>query len=391
MNIYRTLLDLKNKLHNKKVVIRIDANVPIVEGVITDDSRIKEALPSIKFILEEGASQVVILSHFGRPKNQEKEFSLIQIQKHFEYLLGQSIEFCNDFKNLPNAKVILCENLRYYKEEEKGDENFAQILANLGDFYINDAFSCSHRAHASISVVEKFKPVYAGFLMTKEITNIELLLNSNNNKSLAIVGGSKVSTKINLLKNLIKKVDYLFVAGGMANTFLYAQGFNVGASLCEKDFKSIAIDILEEAQKVNCQIILPSDFIVCKKIEKSAPSRMIHCDQIQSDDIIVDAGTQSVNNLVNILKNCDTFVWNGPLGIFEIPPFEVSTFMLAREVANLTEKKLLKSIIGGGDTASAVLESGFKSQMTYISTAGGAFLEWLEGKILPGVSACIKK
>jgi phosphoglycerate kinase len=389
MKKYRTISDLKNKIIGKTAVIRIDANVPLVEGKITDDTRLREALPSIKFLLEQGVSRLVILSHFGRPKAQEEVFSLSQIKSHLEALIGRDVIFCNDFSNIPSSGVVLCENLRYNKGEEKGDEEFAKTLASLGELYVNDAFSCSHRAHASISVVAKFTKVYAGFLMLKEIESIEAILGEKSGKSLAIVGGSKVSTKITLLENLINKIDYIFIAGGMANTFLHAKGFNIGASLCEKDFKDTALKILEKAKSVGCKIILPSDVIVCKKIEKFAPSKMIKVSEVQADDIIVDAGNSSVNELTQVLSSCQMFLWNGPLGVFEVPPFGVSTFAFAREVALATRENGLKSIIGGGDTASAVLESGFKEEMTYSSTAGGAFLEWLEGKELPGVGVCL--
>jgi phosphoglycerate kinase len=388
MKNYNKLIDLKGQIKNKTAVIRIDANVPVVEGKITDDTRLLEVLPSIKFLLEEGVSRLCIISHFGRPKAQEEEFSLIQIKSHLEGLLAMKIEFCKDLKNIPNEKIVLCENLRYNKEEEKGGEEFAKTLSELGEIYVNDAFSCSHRSHASISVVSKFTKVYAGFLMMKEIESIESILSEKGRKSLAIVGGSKVSTKITLLENLISKIDCIFVAGGMANTFLYAKGFNIGASLCEKDLKETALKILANAEKSGCKIILPSDVIVCKKIHKFAPSKMVSIKEIAEDDIIVDAGSNSLLELKEILFKSEVFLWNGPLGVFEVPPFGVSTFSFAREVATATKKYGLKSIIGGGDTASAVLESGFKAEMTYISTAGGAFLEWLEGKELPGVAVC---
>jgi phosphoglycerate kinase len=390
MKKYRNISNLKGKLLGKTAVIRIDANVPIVEGQITDDTRLKEALPSIQFLLSEGVSRLVILSHFGRPKAQEKEFSLLQLKPHIENLLQKEVIFCEDFTNLPQSGVVLCENLRYNKEEERGGESFAKTLSSLGEFYINDAFSCSHRAHSSISIVAKFTKVYAGFLMTKEIESIESILGEKIGKTLAVVGGSKVSTKITLLENLIKKIDYIFIAGGMANTFLYAKGFNVGSSLCEKEFKETALKILSEAEKVGCKIILPTDVIVCKKITKFAPSKMVKINEVKEGDIIVDAGNNSINELKKVLLECKMFLWNGPLGVFEVSPFGVSTFVFAREVALATRQNGLKSIIGGGDTASAVLESGFKDEMTYSSTAGGAFLEWLEGKELPGVVVCLE-
>jgi len=390
--MYNEINDLQGKIKGKTVAIRIDANVPIVNGKITDDSRLVEALPSIKFLLQENVSRIFILSHFGRPKGAERkpEFSLIQIKERLEELLEQKIGFTSSFKAETSEKIILCENLRYDAREEKGDESFAKELSEIADIYINDAFSCAHRPHASISVIGKFTKIYAGFLMLKEIQSIESILMKKEGKVLSIVGGSKVSTKIDLLKNLIHKMDYIFIAGGMANTFLYAKGLNVGASLCEKDFKEIALSILAEAEKSNCKIILPKDVIVCKKIQKSASSRMVLNTEVLSDDIIVDAGNLALEDLKNVLEECSLFVWNGPLGIFEISPFGTSTFAFARTVAKFTQDGKLKSIIGGGDTSSAILEAGLKEQMTYISTAGGAFLEWLEGKNLPGVMAVLE-
>lgn len=387
--MYRRIEDLKDKLHGKSVALRIDANVPIVEGIITDDARLVEALPSIKFLLQHGASKLFILSHFGRPKNHEKEFSLAQIREHLEKLIGERVEFAGSLAEAHEAKgkIILVENLRYNPAEEKGGEELAKQLAGIADYYINDAFSCSHRAHASISVVGKFTKVYAGFLMMKEISNIEAILGEKQGSALAIVGGSKVSTKIDLLKNLIHRLEYIFIAGGMANTFLYAQGFNVGASLCERDFKEKALEILKEAESVGCKIILPKDVIVCKKIEKFASSKMVLVSEVRDGDIIVDAGNMALAEVSQALEQCKLFLWNGPLGVFEVPPFGVSTFALARDVAYKTAKGELTSIIGGGDTASAVLQSGFKNEMSFCSTAGGAFLEWLEGKELPGVLA----
>jgi phosphoglycerate kinase len=388
MNKYRTIEDLKDKIKGKKVVIRIDANVPMHEGKITDDTRLVEALPSIKFLLNEGVERIVILSHFGRPKDKEPEFSLIRIKEHLSKLLQEEVHFSLSLETLPKGKVILAENLRFNKEEERGGENLAKMLSNLGDYYINDAFSCSHRSHSSISVIGKFTNVYAGFLMMKEINGIEGVLLNATGKSLAIVGGSKVSTKIQLLQNLIKKLDYIFIAGGMANTFLHALGKPVGASLCEKDFAKMALNIINSAKEYNCKIILPQDVIVAKKLHKFASCKMVLPEDVLEDDIILDAGSASILELSKILTECKVFLWNGPLGVFEVPPFGISTFFFAREVAKQTKENGLKSIIGGGDTASAILESGFKEEMTFVSTAGGAFLEWLEGKELPGVLAC---
>lgn len=388
MNNYKTIFEIGDAVKNKKVALRIDANVPIVNGKITDDSRIKESLPSINFLLKQGVGQIFILSHFGRPKTRDQSTSLINIKPRLEELLKQEVEFC-EIEEIENAKaqVVLCENLRYNKGEEAGEEDFAKKLAQNVDFYVNDAFSCSHRPHASISVVAKFVPVYAGILMLKEIESIESIVSRETKNVFAIVGGSKVSTKLALLKNLAPKMKYIFISGGMANTFLHAKGFNIGASLCEKDLKESALEILKLASECKCQIILPEDVFVCQDIKNPLECHMVSVKDVRDEDIIVDAGFETIKSIEVLLQTCDILTWNGPLGIFETPRFATSTFMLARIVAKLTKEGKIKSIIGGGDTGSAILEAGLKQDMTYVSTAGGAFLEWLEGKDLPGIEA----
>lgn len=395
LDMYRSILSLaKNDINGKTVVIRIDANVPIHDGKITDCMRLVEALPTIRYVLENGAKKVVLLSHFGRPKAQETEFSLAQIVPTFSEILRDemrdvedtSIEFYSDFDISKTAsRVVMCENLRFNKGEEFGDENFAKQLAELGDIYINDAFSCSHRAHASISVVAKFAEIYAGLLMMKEIETIESIL-SGNGKIFGVVGGAKVSTKLSLLTNLISKMKTIAITGGMANTFLYALGYNIGKSICEKGLKDEVITILESAKKEGCKILLPQNVVVSHEFKQFAKCRIANISDIKDDDIILDAGPDFVNEIADELIGHDIFVWNGPLGAFEIRPFNVATESLARIIAQKTQSGKIKSIIGGGDTASAVNESGLSDEMTHISTGGGAFLEWLEGKELPGIS-----
>lgn len=389
MTNYRKITDLKQRLKGAKVGIRIDANVPMANGKIADNSRLLEILPSINFLLEEGAGQIFIFSHFGRPNGHEDPAcSLKQIKESLERLLKEKLGFSKPHdKNLSTSRLTLCENLRYYPGEEKGDESFAKMLLEGLDFYINDAFSASHRAHASISVVGEQAPIYAGFLMQKEIENLQAIVSRETGLSLAIIGGSKISTKINLLFNLINKINYIFIGGGMANTFLSAKGFEVGRSLTEPGFKKVAIEILEAAKIAKCEIILPHDVIVSKEIIANAPCRVSDVSKIMKDEIIVDTGNKTLIQLNSILQKCGLFLWNGPLGICEITPFNTASFSFARDVSEKTEQGLLKSVIGGGDTGALIQAAGLKNQMSYISTAGGAFLEWLEGKELPGIRA----
>lgn len=379
---------------NKNVLLRVDINVPVVNGKITDDTRIKAVIPTIKYLIENGA-KVILMSHFGRPEGQKiLSMSLGQVREKIEELLGKKINFVDDcigekvrksVDETQYGEVILLENLRFYKGETKNDPEFVKELASLGNLYVNDAFSCSHRAHASIvGVAEILKPC-AGLLLQDEIDNLQNLVANPVKPMLAIVGGSKVSTKIDLLNSLITKADAIFIAGGMANTFLYAKGFEVGKSLCEKDLKDLALEIMANAQKNNCEIILPQDVVVCKKLENGVTSKTVNTKDVVSDDIIADAGEETINYLAEKITNIKTVVWNGPLGAFEIKPFDASTTKLAEVIASKTKAKKLISVAGGGDVVSALNSSGFIDDFTYISTAGGAFLEWLEGKDLPGV------
>ena len=381
---------------NKNVIIRVDINVPINNGAIEDDTRIKAVIPTIKYLAQNNA-KVIVISHFGRPKGQFLDsMSIKQLVTRTQELLGSiKVNFIDDCigKKVEKAvndtnygEVIMLENLRFYDQETKNDPEFAQKLASLGNLYVNDAFSCSHRSHASITGIPTILKSAAGFLMESELDNLGNLLENVQKPMMAVVGGAKVSTKLDLLNALSTKADAIVVGGGMANSFLYALGKNIGKSLCEKELKDVALNIIETAKKNNCEIILPSDVVVVKEFKEGADFKIISSDEVQDDDIILDIGTNSINALVKKLENFKTLVWNGPLGAFEIKPFNQGTENFAKEVANLTESEKLLSVAGGGDVVSALNGCKLSDKLTYISTAGGAFLEWLEGKELPGVA-----
>jgi phosphoglycerate kinase len=384
---------------NKNVLLRVDINVPVVNGVIQDDTRIKAVIPTIKYLIQNQA-KVILISHFDRPEGKRvPEMSLQQLVGRIEELLGQKIGFVDDcigekvqqaVSETHYGQVILLENLRFYKGETKNDLEFSRALASLGNLYVNDAFSCSHRAHASIVGVAEILKSCAGLLLENEIDNLQSLVANPKKPMLAMVGGSKVSTKIDLLNALITKADAIFIAGGMANTFLYALGNNVGKSLCEKDLKDLALEILANAKKQNCQIILPKDAVVCKKLENNTAVRNVANADVVDDDIIADVGQNSVIDLQNQISQFKTIVWNGPLGAFEIKPFDQATNALAKTIAEKTKAGNLISVAGGGDVVSALNASGCIDDFSYISTAGGAFLEWLEGKSLPGIKVLMK-
>ncbi len=381
-------------VNNKNVILRVDINVPVINEVISDDTRIKAVIPTIKYLIANQA-KIILISHFGRPEGKVvPEMSLKQLVGKVEELLGQKIKFVTNCigeevtKAVAATKygeVILLENLRFHKGETKNDPEFSRALASLGNLYINDAFSCSHRAHASIVGVAEILKNCAGLLLESEIDNLENLVTNPQKPMLAIVGGSKVSTKIDLLNALIKKADAIFIAGGMANTFLYALGNDIGKSLCEKDLKDLALEILAAAKKHNCQIILPQDVVVCKKLESGAEVRNVNIADVESDDIIADIGQKTIQDLEIKIENLKTIVWNGPLGAFEIKPFDQKTTDLAKIIAQKTKAGKIISVAGGGDVVCALNASGFINDFSYISTAGGAFLEWLEGKSLPGI------
>ncbi len=396
MSKFKTLdgLDVKGK----RVVLRADFNVPFnKEGQITDTSRIDRTVPTIQELVKGGAS-VVIVTHVGRPKGERNPDYTVKplVAGLSKALGGTSVQFADDCtgdavestaKSLKAGEILLCENLRYYKEETKNDAGFAEKLSKLGDLFVNDAFSTAHRAHASTEGITKFLPSYAGRLMQSEVEALSSALEKPQKPVAAVVGGAKVSSKIDVLTNLMEKVDVLVIGGGMANTFLAAQGINVGKSLCEKDFLDTARNIMEKAKKVGCEIVLPTDATVAKEFAENAQNRVCSVNDIKEDEMMLDIGTESAKFVAEKLKTCKTVVWNGPMGAFEIKPFDMGTVAAAKAAAQATKAGTLTSVAGGGDTVSALELAGAKDDFTYISTAGGAFLEWLEGKTLPGVEA----
>ena len=377
---------------NKNVVVRVDINVPMSNGKIEDDTRIKSIIPTLKYLAENKA-KVIVISHFGRPEGVfNSSMSIKLLVARIQELLGEiKVGFVDDcigekVKKAVEAtnygEVIMLENLRFYKQETKNDPEFSRELASLGNLYVNDAFSCSHRAHASITGIPAILKSAAGFLMEKELDGLTNHLENAKTPMMAVVGGAKVSTKLDLLNSLAKKAQTIVVGGGMANTFLYALGKNVGKSLCEKDLKDAALEILK-----NVRVLLPTDVVVAKKFEQNASCRTVLVDEVADDDMILDVGAASSAKIADELAKHKTLVWNGPLGAFEIKPFNIGTESFARTAASLTEAGKLVSVSGGGDSVSAINSVGLAEKFTYISTAGGAFLEWLEGKDLPGVAA----
>lgn len=386
---------------NKNVLVRVDINVPMKGEKIEDETRIKAVIPTIKYLCEQKA-KVIIISHFGRPKGKVvPEMSLRPLVNRIKELLGEKVNlnFVDDcigekvVKKVKEANfgdVILLENLRFYQQETDNDAEFSQKLASLANLYVNDAFSCSHRAHSSIVGVAKILKPAAGFLLEKELDNLSNLLEKPKKPLMAVVGGAKVSTKLDLLNSLVEKCENVVVGGGMANSFLYALDKNIGKSLCEKDLKDVVLKIIERARKANCEIILPDEVVVVKEFKENAKNKTVNVDEVLDDDIIVDIGINSVQKLIDKLQSQKTLVWNGPLGAFETKPFNLGTDKFAYEVAKLTKDSDLLSVAGGGDVVSAINSCNLADEFSYISTAGGAFLEWLEGKDLPGV-AVLKK
>lgn len=386
---------LKNiDVKGKTVLLRADLNVPAENGNITDTTRIDRLKPTIDFLTKNGAKTLVI-SHFGRPKGITPEFSLKFMLPALEKSWGVNVGFADDCigasaetakSALQNGQVTLLENVRFHVEEEKNDVAFTKQLAALGDIYCNDAFSAAHRAHASTEGLAHFLPSCAGFLMEAELNALSAALENPQRPVMAIVGGSKVSTKISVLENLVKKVDYLFLGGGMANTFLFADGVEVGKSLCERDMVNEAKRIQAAAKAANCQILLPVDRVIVDKFGADVPFDVVATDAMPSDREAVDVGPKTIAMLTEKLALCKTVLWNGPLGVFEVKPFDNGTNAAAQAVAQATAKGLV-SVAGGGDTVSALEHAGCADKFTYVSSAGGAFLEWMEGKPLPGVEA----
>jgi len=380
----------------KRVLLRVDLNVPMEEARVTDATRIERILPTINEIADKGG-RVILLSHFGRPRGQRvDEDSLRQVLPTLEHYLKRKIAFAEDCVGETAASVVaamkdgdiaLLENTRFHKGEEKNDPAFVDEVAKLGDIFVHDAFSAAHRAHATTEGLAHKLPAYAGRTMQAELEALESALLNPARPVMAVVGGAKVSTKLELLGNLVSKVDYLVIGGGMANTFLAAQGKAVGKSLCEHDLAGTAREILEKAKAANCVVVLPVDATVAQKFEAHAPSHIVSVDHVGPDDMILDVGPKSVAHVESLLAQCRTLVWNGPFGAFELPPFDEGTNAVAQTAARLTVEGKLLSVAGGGDTVAALNQAHAGQEFSYVSTAGGAFLEWLEGKALPGVAA----
>ena len=387
---WKTLDDMD--LSGKRVLVRVDINVPMEDGRVTDTTRIDRIVPTIKDIVAAGGSPVM-LAHFGRPKGKHvPEMSLSPLVPYLTEAFGSEVTFIERpsremIDGLPADAIVLVENTRFTAMEEANDPQMAGFLATLGDVYCNDAFSASHRAHASTEGVAKLLPNCAGRLMQAELSALEAALSSPKRPVMAVVGGAKVSTKLDLLGNLVAKVDYLVIGGGMANTFLAAKGINVGKSLCEHDLADTALEILSKAQDAGCEVILPSDVVVAREFKAGAENETVASDACPSDAMILDAGPEAVTRITTILTEVKTLIWNGPLGAFEIEPFNAATNAAAQAAAKLSKDGKLVSVAGGGDTVAALNGAGAAEDFTYISTAGGAFLEWMEGKTLPGVAA----
>jgi phosphoglycerate kinase len=387
---WKTLDDMD--LNGKRVLVRVDINVPMENGEVTDMTRISRIADTVYDIQDAGGT-VILMAHCGRPKGKVVEdMSLIHVAPFVADELGVPITFADSdyrdaVKELKNDEVLLLENLRFNPGEEANDMAFAKRLATLCDVYVNDAFSAAHRAHASTHTIATLRPSCAGRLMAQELSALEAALGTPKRPVVAVVGGAKVSTKLDLLGNLVGKVDHLVIGGGMANTFLAAQGINVGNSLCEHDLADTARDILAKAETAGCEIILPRDIVVAREFKAGAEDETLAPDACPADAMILDAGPATVAYIEDVLANAKTLIWNGPLGAFEIAPFDAATNAAAKAAAKLTKAGKLTSVAGGGDTVAALNQAGAADQFTYISTAGGAFLEWMEGKELPGVAA----
>ncbi len=399
MKNIKTLKDFN--FNNKKVLVRVDINVPVANGKIVDNSRIVRIIPTIKYLVKQNA-KIILLSHFGRPKGKfSPDMSLAPLVDAISELLPQKykVKFSVDatgslaqkaVSELKSQEVLLLENLRFHQEEEKNDKKFAKNLASLGDIYINDTFSCSHRAHSSIDAITHFLPCGIGLLFEEEISNLEHFLTTPKKPFLAIVGGSKISTKLGLLQKLIKKADTIIIGGGMANNFLKAQGHNIGKSLCEDNFVDVAKKVLKDAIDYNCNIILPDDVVVSEQLIDAQKITIVSNDNVPDDKMILDLGPDSCFKIINEIKKHQTIIWNGPVGAFEYKPFNIATETIARSIANLTQEKKIISIAGGGDVVASLNAAKLQDSFSYLSTAGGAFLEWLEGKKIPGLKALKK-
>jgi phosphoglycerate kinase len=396
-NTFRTLdhADVKGK----RVLMRVDLNVPYENGVVSDATRIERIAPSITELADKGA-KVILMSHFGRPKGRDASQSLKPVAAEVAHTIKRPIKFVPDcigeeaeraVAAMHSGEIICLENTRFYPGEEKNDPEFIKALAKLGDLYVNDAFSVSHRAHASTEGLSHVLPAFAGRTLQAELEAFEKVLDKPARPLVAIVGGAKISTKLDLLGNLLDRVDVLIIGGAMANTFLMAQGKSMGRSLVERDLLDTAERIMDQAKAAKRQILLPVDAVVAEKFEANAPSRVVDVDHIGPADMMLDIGPKSVEQVISVLARAKTLVWNGPFGAFEMEPFDNGTVEVAEAAAELTQSGKLVSVAGGGDTVAALNVAGVVDRLTYVSTAGGAFLEWLEGKPLPGVEVLRQK
>jgi phosphoglycerate kinase len=392
MTSFRTLDDL-GEVRGKRVLVRVDLNVPMADLEVTDDTRLRATLPTVTELADKGAI-VLLLAHFGRPKVPSPEYSLSLVTRAYQDVLGRPVRYVDwevaeeNVAMLQPGDVAILENTRFFGGEEKNDPAVAQRFARLGDLYVNDAFSAAHRAHASTEAIAGLLPAYAGRAMEAELTALQKALGDPERPVAAVVGGAKVSTKLEVLRHLVTKVDHLIIGGGMANTFLAARGIDVGRSLAEHDLADTALAILEAAERASCTVHLPYDVVVAKEFAANPASlRTCNVHEVASDEMILDVGPAAVEALADALKTCRTLVWNGPLGAFETPPFDRATVQLAQTAAALTQAGQLVSVAGGGDTVAALNHAGVADGFTFVSTAGGAFLEWMEGKELPGVKA----
>ena len=397
MSRFKTLDDLPEDLTGKKVLVRVDLNVPMEGARVTDDTRLRAMLPTVLELSDRGAI-VLLLSHFGRPKGEKRpDMSTAQLVLPLHRLSGRSVRFIEDCQGPEAERAIatmlpgnigILENTRFHAGEEKNDPDLARGMAALGDYYVDDAFSTAHRAHSSTEGITHYLPSFAGRAMEAELKALERALGNPERPVAAVVGGAKVSTKLAVLGHLVGKVDHLIIGGGMANTFLAARGVNVGKSLCEHELTGEAESIFERADQAGCTIHLPYDVVVAKEFVPNPPSvRTCNVHEVAPDEMILDVGPAAVEALADALKTCKTLVWNGPLGAFETPPFDDATVALARTAAALTKEGSLVSVAGGGDTVAALNHAGVAHDFSFVSTAGGAFLEWMEGRTLPGVAA----
>ncbi|WP_397604581.1 phosphoglycerate kinase [Sphingorhabdus sp.] len=392
---FRTLDDLGD-IKGKCALVRVDLNVPMADGRVTDETRMRALLPTVLELADKGA-KVLLLAHFGRPKGaKHSEMSVSMVLDALQEVLGREIMFVPEIAGdvvaqsigiLADGDIALLENTRFWPGEESNDPELARAVAANGDFYVNDAFSAAHRAHMSTEGLAHVLPAYAGRAMEAELKALQAALGAPEHPVAAVVGGAKVSTKLDVLNNLVKQVDHLIIGGGMANTFLAARGVNVGKSLCEHDLADQANAIMDAADSAGCTVHLPYDVVTSVEFRANPPIRTVNVHEVAADEMILDVGPAAVEALADVLKNCRTLVWNGPLGAFEIEPFDAATVSLARTAAALTREGSLVSVAGGGDTVAALAHAGVTEDFTFVSTAGGAFLEWMEGKPLPGVDA----